>query len=207
MIRLANWRRSLGTRRHLGYGACILAACLLIIATPLFVRLQRRRNGLASVRRTYNVKVVMASRTDWLARKLEEQKAMVADFSNRHLTDEDRSALTREITAAARAARCTVDYTRLPEPRVLPNPREQTAAKKRLAVRAEETKQFMEWPVRVTVSGDYRQIMVLLATLARSERHMRLTRVAIQPRGDEREQVSCELEVSGYGVRQKGKEG
>jgi hypothetical protein len=207
MTSLTNWFRGSGTRKSLWYGASVLVVCLLVTALPLFVRLQRRRNALASVRRTYHAKVVLASRTDWLARRLAEQEAIVADFAERRLTDEDRSALTREITAAARAARCTVEYTRLPEPRVLPNPREQTSAKKGIAVRAKVSKQFMEWPVRVTVSGEYRQIMVLLATLARSERHMRLARVAIQPRGDERERVSCELEISGYGIRHNGKEG
>jgi hypothetical protein len=87
------------------------------------------------------------------------------------------------------------------DPRVLPRPDAKGPEGAAKSKAAKPRTEFIEWPVHVAVQGEYAQIDALLARLRKARWHVRINRLVLQPSGEDREMLTCDFEIVGYGLR------
>jgi hypothetical protein len=189
-------------RRQLVLGLAVTAAAMLSVALPMGLRLRRSLRELERVKATYARKLEWAQQKGALEKRVREQQAAVAEVDSRLLTEASLPKFTQFIAVAARAAGCRVASIRPLEQRLLPRPgekgkREATRGAKKEARRA----QFVQLPVRVALLGEYEQLCRLLGRLGTGRWYLRVTRLVLQPEGEDRTRVSCDLQVAGHALR------
>jgi len=196
--------RLLGTerRRHIAYGLALLGVGLVVFAAPSAQRLRQSMHELATARSTYAVKQAWADRKGEIEQRLSAQEAATAALDARLMSATDLPGFTQRIAAAARATGCSVQSVQPTDPRILPYPVDKSAEGQGGSAKREKPVQFVEWTVRVAVQGEYDQVAALLHRLSESgTRFCSITQLALQPNGDERQQLNCDLELAGYGLR------
>ena len=190
-------------RRHWAYGVGLTAGALVVAVLPSAGRLGRSARELQRTQSTYTAKLSWVGQSGELERRVRERAAEAAALDAKLLTSADMARLTQAINLAARATGCSVRSTRPGEPRVLPRSEAKGIEARGKGEKPEARTEAVEWPVRVAVQGEYAQIGALLARLSAAPWHVRITRLAIQPSGEDREALSCELELAGYGLRSR----
>jgi len=182
-------------------GITLTLAGLLAVVLPAAMRVRQSMNGLATMRQTYAAKLAWADHKGEIAKRLAEQQAAAAALDARLLTAADLSSFTQTIAVVARSAGCAVRSIRPVPPRVLPRPGEGKAGATAPAPGQGPRSEFVEWLFRTEIQGDYGQVSALLGRLWQHERYLRLTRLSIQACDGDREQLNCEIEIAGYGLR------
>jgi len=189
-------------RRHIAYGLALLGAGLLLAALPAAQHLRQSLRDLAAIRSAYDAKQAWAGRKDEIEERLRNQEAATAALDAKLMSATDLPGFTQRIAAAARATGCSVQSVQPTEPRILPRPDGKSHEGDPNAAKPEKPVQFVEWTVRVSVQGEYSQLAALLHRLTESgTRFCAITQLALQPNGDERQQLNCDLEIAGYGLR------
>jgi hypothetical protein len=184
--------------RKWAYAAALALVGGAAAVLPTATRLSRSLRELETTRRTYAARVAWAGKRDEIEQRLRDQEAGAKAVDAKLLTAGDLSSFAQALTVAARAAGCSVQSVRPAEPRLVPRP---DAEASKAAGKGAPRVEWVEWPVRLILQGDYPQISALLDRLRGQERFLRVTRLSLQPVEDDREQLSCELEIAGYGLR------
>ena len=197
---LDNLARKLGGKRRaqLACGLAVTTVGLLVTVLPTTVRLRRSLAALDTVRSAYASKLSWAGKKDEMEERVRKQKEIVEALDARLVAPDRLSTLTRTIAAAARAVGCSVAAIRPLPSHVLSRPGED----KRPGANAanDQGPQFIEFPIRLEVEGEYRQIEALLKRLADLPTHLKLNEAVIQPSESDRELLICELELAGFGL-------
>ncbi|MFP4057494.1 MAG: hypothetical protein ACLF0G_11560 [Candidatus Brocadiia bacterium] len=193
------------------YGGALAVAAALFVVLPAAQRLRRSMHSLSTERRTYAGKVSWAANREEMAQRVRECEAEVAELDARLLDGAEVAELTESIAKLARKCGCAVRSIRPLEPRVLgladEGEGETPPAREREGDGGPRT-EFLEWPLRMAVRGEYAQVCSLLESLAAGPRSLCLTRLELYPCEGDRERLSCELEIVGGGLRRvKGNEG
>ncbi len=179
--------------RQWARGLALMLAAGVVAILPAAARLRRGLRDLRCIRATYALKVSWAGNRDELERRVREQGAAMAALDARLLAAADVPRLTRAINAAARETGCAVLSTRPAQPMPLPRPQAKGKA-------PDDAAAFAQWRVRVELQGAYAQLSALLARLGHETWHLRIRRLVLQPNGEDREALHCELELVGYGL-------
>jgi Tfp pilus assembly protein PilO len=185
---------SVDPRRQWAYGLGLLTAGILLAVLPAAARLRRGMRDLRRARATYALKVSWAGNKDELRRRVAEQAAAVAALDARLLASPELPELTRAINAAAQAAACSVRSIRPSEPLPLPRPVPKRKGQ-------EPAAEWVQWRLWIEVQGEYAQVSGLLERLDADSRHLCIRRLVLQPAGEDRETLVCELELAAFGLR------
>lgn len=202
MNRLLGKLFGIGTRRQWCYGLGLTAASLALIVLPTAARLRGSLRDLQRIKTTYTMKLSWVGKKGELARRVKEQEAAAARLDAMQLHGGDIAEFTQALAGKTRAAGCAARSIRPAEPRVLPRPDAKGKGGSAKADKAKEPRvQFVEWPMRVVLQGEYSQVTALLRRLYSDVRYVRLTRLQIRPDEESRERLNCDLELAGYGLR------
>ena len=201
---LENLARKVGGQRRaqsLG-GVAIGAAGLLIIVLPTALRLRRSLAALATVQSAYASKLSWAGKKGEMEKRVEQHQETVEALDATLITSEKVSTLTRVIASAARAAGCSVAAIRPLAPNTLSRGDEEKG--KAAQTTAANEPVFVEFPIRLEVEGEYRQVQALLKRLAALPTHLRLKKALVQPSEGDRQMLICELELAAYALAEDG---
>jgi len=197
---IENLARKLGKKRRtqLACGLVLTAAGLLTIVLPTTLRLRRSLAALATVRSAYASKLSWAGRKGEMEERVRKQKEIVEALDAKLVSPDQLSALTRTITSTARAVGCSVAAIRPLPSHTISRPSE--AKRPSPPTAKDQGPEFLEFPIRLEVEGEYRQIEALLERLAQLPTHLKVNEAVIQPSEGERELLICELELAAFGL-------
>lgn len=193
--------RAHGGDRHWAHGVGLTLAGLLAASLIIGGQLRTSLRDLDCMRAAYATKLELAERKGVVEQRAREQEAALAAAEQKLLTGADVAALTQTIAVAARATGCSIASIQPLNPRVLPRADPNAAKAGGDEAKSAAQMQFVEWSVRVSVRGEYGQIGALLARLNAETRYLNITTLTIEPNGEDRESLACELEIAGYGLR------
>jgi Tfp pilus assembly protein PilO len=196
------WLANSTRGRKWAYGGAIGAVGVLLAVLPAALQLQSSARGLETTRHTYESKLAWVGQRDVIERRLRETEATAAALDAKLLTDPQLPGFTQDIATAAREAGCAVRSIRPLAPRTIPRPGADGKA-----AAAEDKDAFLEYPVRLDIDSDYHQLTQFIDRLWNQPRHLRLTRLVVQPNLDDCEQLRCEIEISSYGLKPPADEG
>ncbi len=197
---LENLARKLGGKRRtqLACGLALTAAGLLVIVLPTALRLRRSLAALATVRSAYASKLSWAGRKGEMEERVKNQEKVVQAIDAKLVSPDELSTLTRTIASTARAVGCSVASIRPLPSHTISRPSE--ANRPGPPAAKDQGPEFLEFPVRLEVEGEYRQIEALLERLAQLPTHLRVNEAVIQPSEGDRELLICELELAAFGL-------
>jgi len=199
-------RRLGGKRRAQVFcGAAIALAGLLTIVLPTALRLRRTLASLATARKTYASKLAWAGRKDELEARLRKQQEVVKVLDAKLVGPNSLSPLTQAITSVARAAGCAVAAIRPLPPRTFSRPGE--AQPSAGPSPDQDGPDFVVFPIRLQVEGEYAHLKTFLERLSRLHTHLELKEAVIEPVEGDRQVLSCDLELAAYGLAESKKTG
>jgi len=179
----------------------LTAAGMLLLGLPAWLHVSASRRSLEKMRATYAVKMRWVEDKAGLAQRVREAERAVAELESKLLTDTNVPKFTQAVAFAARAAGCRVASIRPLEPRVLPRPDEKEPKEGPRGPKRESRVQFVQSPVQMSLRGEYGQLCALLGRLSSEKWLLHLTRFTLQPEGEDQVNLSCSLEVAGYGLK------
>jgi len=196
------WLASSTRGRKWALAGAVGTVGLLLAVLPAALQLQSSVRSLELTRSTYRSKLAWVGQRDVIERRLQETEATAAALDAKLLTASQLAGFTQDIATAAREAGCAVRSIRPLAPRPVPR-----AGPGNGAAPDEAKDAFLEYPVRLDIDSDYHQLTQLIDRLWSRARHLRLTRLVVQPHLDDCEQLRCEIEISSYGLKPAPEEG
>lgn len=207
----ARARQPLGTapwHRWAGAVALMMAGLLFVVLPALAHWLQAKRS-LDRAKIVYAAKLDLVGKKGELERRVQRQGTALAQAQAKLVTARNVGGISRSIALAARAEKCSVLSIRPLEPRKLRRPDEKDSTtgaggeRGRSAQGKKEDRRpdFLEWPVRAIVQGEYGHICALLARVRSGPRCLRVVRLMLQPTAEDRRRLTCDFEIAGYGLK------
>jgi len=187
-------------------GLVLSAVAALVIVEPAARRAQESARNLRRIQATYAMKLSWVSNKGVLEQRVEAEETAAAELEAKLMGSAEAPKFAQKLSVVARAAGCAVLSTRPEASRVLPRP-EAEGTGGGAKGKATPSADFVEWPVQVSLLGEYNHVRELLTRLRAGKWYLRITRLALRPSADDCESLNCDLELAGYGLRPREKKG
>ena len=175
-----------------------------LVAATMTGRLLDSIDGMKQLTVTHNLKLRIASRKGELEQRQRVQQEALAQLEERLVTAADISGLTKKLAVAARSDGCSVLSIRPVEPREVARPDQQKSEKRSNKKKKDKRPPFIERAFKISLRGEYSQISSFLTRLAAERKHLRVARLSLSPLPDNREMLSCALEIATYELGEPG---